>query len=95
MSIMRRRFTEEEFKELIEQAEKHYRAKPTATELTNYYNRFVLSENDFKNPDEYESKKVSRYVIHYYIKTYKCGDLLSIYKPKHNHKKKNPDTEIE
>ena len=63
------RFTEEQFKDLIKQAEKHYRTKPSVTELTNYYNRFALSEDDFKNHDDYESMKVSRYVIHYYIKT--------------------------
>ena len=83
------RFTEEQFKDLIKQAEKHYRAKPSVTELTNYYNRFALSEDDFKNHDDYESMKVSRYVIHYYIKIYNCADLLTMYDYKPKQKKKN------
>ena len=71
------RFTEEQIKDLIKQAEKHYRAKPSVTELTNYYNRFVLSEDDFKNHAIKIIRKGGNFATVYFSD--KVEELLSYY----------------
>ena len=46
-----KRFLKTEFKKIIEDCTAHYQKTPSLQEMTEYYNTYVLNENDYDDEE--------------------------------------------